>query len=117
MLESDWDTCVKMARDQVGEGAHVLDVCVDYVGRDGTIDMEEIASRFGTQASLPLVFDSTEPQVLEAEGGIRHHHALQVFKRLDLRHRLAGETFRVRLVQAQWLDRKFQGCVLVVVMS
>ena len=44
MLEGDWDTCVQMARDQEKEGAHVLDVCVDYVGRDGTVDMDEIAS-------------------------------------------------------------------------
>ncbi len=44
MLEADWDTCVQMAKDQVKEGAHVLDVCVDYVGRDGTVDMEEIAA-------------------------------------------------------------------------
>ena len=70
MLEADWDTCVQMARDQVKEGAHVLDVCVDYVGRDGTVDMEEIASRFATQAALPLVFDSTEPWVIEA--GLQH---------------------------------------------
>ena len=54
-----------MARDQVKEGAHVLDVCVDYVGHDGTVDMEQIAARFATQAALPLVFDSTEPQVME----------------------------------------------------
>ena len=70
MLEGDWDTCVQMAREQVKEGAHVLDVCVDYVGRDGTVDMEEIASRFATQAALPLVFDSTEPWVVEA--GLQH---------------------------------------------
>ena len=50
MLEADWDTCVQMAREQVKEGAHVLDVCVDYVGRDGTVDMDEIAGRFATQA-------------------------------------------------------------------
>ena len=42
MLEGDWDTCVQMAKEQVKEGAHVLDVCVDYVGRDGTADMDEI---------------------------------------------------------------------------
>ena len=66
MLEADWDTCVQMAREQVKEGAHVLDVCVDYVGRDGTADMDEIASRFATQASVPLVMDSTEPPVMEA---------------------------------------------------
>ena len=70
MLEADWDTCVQMAREQVKEGAHVLDVCVDYVGRDGAADMHEIASRFATQAALPLVFDSTEPKVLEA--GLQH---------------------------------------------
>ncbi len=66
MLEGDLDTCVQMAKDQVKEGAHVLDVCVDYVGRDGTGDMDEIAQRFATQASAPLVMDSTEPQVMEA---------------------------------------------------
>ena len=66
MLEADWDTCVQMAKDQGKEGAHVLDVCVDYVGRDGALDMDEIAQRFTTQANGPLVLDSTEPQVLEA---------------------------------------------------
>ena len=66
MLAADWDTCVKMANEQIKEGAHVLDVCVDYVGRDGTVDMDEIAKRFATQSSVPLVIDSTEPQVVEA---------------------------------------------------
>ena len=66
MLAGDWDGCVKMANEQIREGAHVLDVCVDYVGRDGAVDMDEIAKRFATQASVPLVLDSTEPPVLEA---------------------------------------------------
>jgi 5-methyltetrahydrofolate--homocysteine methyltransferase len=66
MLEGDWETCTQMAKDQVREGAHILDVCVDYVGRDGAGDMHEIASRFATQASVPLVLDSTEPPVMEA---------------------------------------------------
>jgi 5-methyltetrahydrofolate--homocysteine methyltransferase len=66
MLAADWDTCLRVARDQEREGAHVLDVCVDYVGRDGTVDMDELASRFATQVTVPLVFDSTEPQVMEA---------------------------------------------------
>ena len=65
MLDGDWDTCVAMAREQEKEGAHVLDVCVDYVGRDGTADMDEIASRFATQATVPLMIDSTEPAVIE----------------------------------------------------
>ena len=72
MLEADWDTCVQMAREQVKEGAHVLDVCVDYVGRDGTADMDEIAGRFATQAALPLVFDSTEPPGASRPGCSTH---------------------------------------------
>src|SRR5918999_4121241 len=70
MLAGDWDTCVQMAKEQVKEGAHVLDVCVDYVGRDGVADMHEIAGRFATAAALPLVLDSTEPPVMEA--GLQH---------------------------------------------
>src|ERR671910_1662186 len=66
MLAGDWDSCVKIARDQEREGAHVLDVCVDYVGRDGTDDMDELVSRYATQVTVPLVLDSTEPQVIEA---------------------------------------------------
>lgn len=66
MLIEDLDTCVQMAKDQVKEGAHVLDLCVDYVGRDGAADMDELAKRLATQASVPIVLDSTEPQVLEA---------------------------------------------------
>jgi 5-methyltetrahydrofolate--homocysteine methyltransferase len=66
MLAGDWDSCVRIARDQEREGAHVLDVCVDYVGRDGTADMDELASRYATQITVPLVLDSTEPQVIEA---------------------------------------------------
>src|SRR5436305_6858275 len=66
MLASDWDTCVAMARDQVKEGAHLLDVCVDFTGEDGVSDMDEIAVRFATQASIPLMLDSTEPAVIEA---------------------------------------------------
>ncbi|HEU5149589.1 MAG TPA: methionine synthase, partial [Iamia sp.] len=70
LLAGDWDTTVAMANNQIKEGAHVLDVCVDYVGRDGTGDMDEVASRFATQANAPLVLDSTEPEVMEA--GLQH---------------------------------------------
>ena len=66
MLEGDLDTCVQMAKDQVKEGAHVLDLCVDYVGRDGSADMDELAKLLATQASVPVVLDSTEAPVLEA---------------------------------------------------
>ncbi len=65
MLADDWDTCLAMAQEQVKEGAHLLDMCVDYTGEDGVADMDEIARRFATQVSLPLVLDSTEPAVIE----------------------------------------------------
>lgn len=66
MLEGRWDDCVEMARDQIREGAHLLDLCVDYVGRDGAADMAELAGRFATASTLPLVLDSTELPVLQA---------------------------------------------------
>ncbi len=58
--------CLKIGTEQVKEGAHIIDVCVDYVGRDGAVDMDEIARRFATQIAAPLVLDSTEPEVMEA---------------------------------------------------
>ncbi|MFD5116269.1 methionine synthase [Streptomyces sp. NPDC058391] len=66
MLEGRWDDCVEMARDQIREGAHLLDLCVDYVGRDGVADMAELAGRFATASTLPIVLDSTELNVLQA---------------------------------------------------
>jgi 5-methyltetrahydrofolate--homocysteine methyltransferase len=66
MLEERWDDCVEIAREQTRDGAHLLDVCVDYVGRDGAADMREVAFRFATASTLPLVLDSTEPAVIEA---------------------------------------------------
>ncbi|MFJ4752035.1 homocysteine S-methyltransferase family protein, partial [Streptomyces albogriseolus] len=66
MLEGRWDDCVEMAREQIREGAHLLDLCVDYVGRDGVADMRELAGRFATASTLPIVLDSTEVDVIRA---------------------------------------------------
>ena len=66
MLEGRYEDCVGIARAQTRDGAHLLDVCVDYVGRDGVADMREIVARFATAATLPLVLDSTEAAVIEA---------------------------------------------------
>ncbi|MFB7502314.1 methionine synthase [Streptomyces broussonetiae] len=66
MLEGRWDDCVELAREQIREGAHMLDLCVDYVGRDGVADMEELAGRFATASTLPVVLDSTEVEVIRA---------------------------------------------------
>jgi 5-methyltetrahydrofolate--homocysteine methyltransferase len=66
MLADDIDNCVQIARQQTRDGSHVLDLCVDYVGRDGVADMAELAGRFATASTLPIMLDSTEPAVVEA---------------------------------------------------
>jgi 5-methyltetrahydrofolate--homocysteine methyltransferase len=66
MLAGDWDTCVGIGRDQIREGAHVLDVCVDYTGADGVADMNELMSRLATQSSVPIMVDTTETAVARA---------------------------------------------------
>ena len=66
LLAEDWEKCVEIARDQIRDGAHMLDLSVDYVGRDGVKDMRELASRFATATTLPIVLDSTEPAVIKA---------------------------------------------------
>src|SRR6266480_2424185 len=107
MLEEDWETCVQMAREQVKEGSHVLDVCVDYVGRDGTADMDEIASRFATQAAIPLVFDSTEPQVMEA--GLRHFGGKAILNSANLED---GDGEGARLDRVFKLAREYGSAVV-----
>ena len=66
LLAEDWQSCVEIARDQIRDGAHMLDLSVDYVGRDGVRDMQEISSRFATASTLPIMLDSTEPPVIKA---------------------------------------------------
>ena len=70
LLAEDWEKCVEIARDQIRDGAHMLDLSVDYVGRDGAADMSQLASRFATASTLPIVLDSTEPAVIKA--GLEH---------------------------------------------
>jgi 5-methyltetrahydrofolate--homocysteine methyltransferase len=107
MLASDWDGCTKMGAEQIREGAHVIDVCVDYVGRDGTVDMDSIASRFGSQVSVPLVFDSTEPQVMEA--GLVHSGGRGVLNSANLED---GEAPGSRLDRVFSLARDY-GCAVI----
>ncbi|MGW4244408.1 methionine synthase, partial [Nocardia sp. NPDC004722] len=70
MLAGDWQKCLDIAKDQTRDGAHMLDLCVDYVGRDGAADMAELASRLATASTLPIMLDSTETPVLKA--GLEH---------------------------------------------
>jgi len=112
MLQQDWDTCVKIATDQIREGSHVLDVCVDYVGHDGTIDMDEIASRFATQASVPLVLDSTEPQVMEA--GLKHVGGRAILNSANLED---GEAEGSRLDRVFSLARDYGAAVICLLID
>ena len=66
----DWDGLVNLAKSQEKEGAHILDVNVDFVGRDGVADMHELAARLATSVKIPLMFDSTEWEKMEA--GLEH---------------------------------------------
>ena len=66
LIAEDWEKCVEIAKDQIREGAHLLDLSVDYVGRDGVRDMTELAKRFATATTLPIMLDSTEPSVIRA---------------------------------------------------
>ena len=66
LLAEDWNACIDIAKEQIRDGAHMLDLSVDYVGRDGVSDMTKLASLLATASTLPIVLDSTEPQVLQA---------------------------------------------------
>ncbi|MGH3774361.1 MAG: methionine synthase [Pseudonocardiaceae bacterium] len=66
ILDDRLDDCVEIARAQTRDGAHLIDLNVDYVGRDGAADMAELAGRLATASTLPVMLDSTEPEVLQA---------------------------------------------------
>ncbi|GAA2778009.1 methionine synthase [Saccharopolyspora taberi] len=66
MIEGRYEDCVEIGKAQTREGAHMLDLNVDYVGRDGKEDMRELATRLATASTLPIMVDSTEPDVIEA---------------------------------------------------
>ena len=64
--KDDWHGLVEMAKEQEREGVHILDVCVDYVGRDGVRDIKEVVKRYNEVVTVPLMLDSTELPVIEA---------------------------------------------------
>ena len=66
LLAENYDECIDIAKNQIRSGAHVIDLCIDYVGRDGVKDMIEIASRLATSSTMPVMLDSTEPAVIQA---------------------------------------------------
>ncbi|MFT3662359.1 MAG: methionine synthase [Gordonia sp. (in: high G+C Gram-positive bacteria)] len=70
MIAEDYQTCLETAKEQTRDGAHMLDLNVDYVGRDGAADMTALAGRLATASTLPIMIDSTEPDVIRA--GLEH---------------------------------------------
>ena len=66
LQEDNWDGLVSMARDEIREGSHMLDVCVDFVGREGVPDMQQVVSRYVNSLPGPLMLDSTNAEVMEA---------------------------------------------------
>lgn len=66
LLEDDWNSMVGMGKAQLKTGAHALDVCVAYAGRDEQRDMYEFVNRLRSSVDLPLVIDSTTPEVIES---------------------------------------------------
>jgi 5-methyltetrahydrofolate--homocysteine methyltransferase len=107
MLAGDWETCVDMCTDQVKEGAHVVDVCVDYTGEDGVANMTEVARRFATQSSVPLMLDSTEPEVIEA--GLRWIGAKPILNSVNLED---GDAEGTRLDRFFRLAREYGAAVV-----
>ena len=70
LLADDIEACIAIGQSQIKEGAHLVDLCVDYVGRDGVADMKRLAAGFATDVAAPVVLDSTESAVMEA--GLEH---------------------------------------------
>ncbi len=91
--EGDWDGLVSVAREQIRDGSHMLDVCVDEVGRDGVADMRRLIGLYARQAPAPLMIDSTEVDVMEA--GLRAAPGKCVINSLNLEE---GEEKALRIL-------------------
>jgi 5-methyltetrahydrofolate--homocysteine methyltransferase len=107
----DWDGTVRTAKEQIREGAHALDVSVDFTGRDGVPDMAEVISRFRTAVTLPIFLDSTEPQVIEA--GLKLLGGRAVINSINLEEGTDDDT---RLMKNLALAKKYgAACVALAI--
>jgi 5-methyltetrahydrofolate--homocysteine methyltransferase len=112
LLAEDLEGCIAVGQEQVKEGAHLVDLCVDYVGRDGVIDMERIAAAFATDVAAPVVLDSTEPEVMEA--GLEHLGGRSVLNSANLED---GESEGSRLDRVFGLARKHGAAVICLLID
>jgi 5-methyltetrahydrofolate--homocysteine methyltransferase len=105
----DFDGTVQVAKEQIREGAHALDVCIDFTGRDGVRDMTEIASRYRTQSTLPLFLDSTEPAVIET--ALKLVGGRSVINSINLEEGIGPDT---RLMRNLALAKRFGAAVIAL---
>lgn len=106
LLNDDYEGMLQVARDQIKEGAHMLDICVAYVGRDEKRDMIEFVKRLNTQIQLPLMFDSTEYEVIEA--ALEHYAGRAVINSINL------EDGEERISKILPLAKKFGAAVIAL---
>lgn len=102
----DWDGCVAMAREQVREGSHTLDVCTAFVGRDEAAEMNEVIKRLSASVTAPLVIDSTEYTVLE--------QALQLYGGKAVINSINFEDGEETAARRLQLARKFGAAVIAL---
>jgi 5-methyltetrahydrofolate--homocysteine methyltransferase len=106
LAREDWEGIVAMGKEAVKEGAHMVDVCAAYVGRDEAKDMREIIFRFNTQVTLPIVIDSTEAPVIE--------EALQLIGGKAIVNSINLEDGEKRIDDVVPLCRKFGAAVIAL---
>ncbi len=112
LLAEDLESCVAIGQEQVKEGAHLVDLCVDYVGRDGVADMQRLAAAFATDVTAPVVLDSTEPEVMEA--GLERLGGRSVLNSANLED---GESTGSRLDRVFGLARKHGAAVICLLID
>ncbi len=93
----DWDGCVAMGREQIGEGSHALDICTAFVGRDEMGEMSEVIRRFTSSVNAPLVIDSTETPVIEA--ALKLHGGKPIINSINFEDGEGPATDRLRLAR------------------
>ncbi|MCX8056470.1 MAG: homocysteine S-methyltransferase family protein [Ignavibacteria bacterium] len=106
LLKDDYEGMLQVARDQIKEGAHMLDICVAYVGRDEKKDMIEFVKRLNTQITLPIMIDSTEYEVIEA--ALEHYAGRCVINSVNL------EDGEERISKVFPLAKKFGAAVIAL---
>ena len=104
--KADWDGCVDMGREQIGEGSNSLDVCTAFVGRDEMMEMTEVITRFTASVNSPLVIDSTETPVIEA--ALKLHGGKAIINSINFEDGEAAARDRLKLA------KKFGACVIAL---